>query len=156
MPKELAIDLELMQFAFDDRDGDGQWFLDRETGEVMRLNEFDDDELREQIDEGGERYTVIPYQGSESSYRDMAEFIDSVNDNRLRALLDMATKGKGAFRRFKDALQEHPDERERWFAFQKERANRRIRRWLETEGIEPSADRSLVVELPEEAQPEPS
>jgi GrpB-like predicted nucleotidyltransferase (UPF0157 family) len=66
----------------------------------------------------------------------MAEFIDSVNDNRLRALLDVATKGKGAFRRFKDVLQDHPEERERWFAFQKERANRRVRRWLESEGIE--------------------
>ena len=136
MPKELAIDLELMQIAFDDRDGDGQWFLDRETGEAVHLNDSDDDELLEQIEEGGERYTVIPFQGSESGYRDMAEFIDSVNDNRLRALLDMATKGKGAFRRFKDVLQDHPEERERWFAFQKERANRRIRRWLESEGIE--------------------
>jgi len=48
----------------------------------------------------------------------MAEFIDSVNDNRLRALLDVATKGKGGFRRFKDVLQEHPEQRERWFAFQ--------------------------------------
>jgi hypothetical protein len=139
VPKELAVDLELVQFAFDDRDGDGHWFLDRETGEVVRVNEFDDDELREQIDEGGERYTVIPYQGSESGYRDMAEFIDSVNDNRLRALLDVATKGKGAFRRFKDVLQEHPEQRERWFAFQKERANRRVRRWLESEGIEVAA-----------------
>jgi hypothetical protein len=136
VPKELAIDLELMQIAFDDRDGDGQWFLDRETGEVVRLNEFDDDELRVQIDQGGERYTVIPYQGPESSYRDMAEFIGSMNDNRLRALLDVATKGKGAFRRFKDVLQQHPEQRERWFAFQNARANHRIRRWLESEGIE--------------------
>ena len=135
MSKELPIDLDLIRFAFDDRDGDGQWFLDRETGEVVRLDEFDD-ESREQIDEGGERYTVIPYQGSESGYRDMAEFIDSVSDNRLRALLDVATHGKGAFRRFKDVLQEHPEERERWFAFEKERANRRIRRWLASEGIE--------------------
>jgi hypothetical protein len=139
MPKELAIDLELVQFAFEDRDGDGQWFLDRETGEVLRLNEFDDDELRGQIDEDGERYTVIPYQGPESGYRDMAEFIASVSDNRLRALLDVATRGKGAFRQFKDVLQEHPEQRERWFAFQKERANRRIRRWLESEGIEVAA-----------------
>jgi hypothetical protein len=133
--KKLPVDLELVQFAFDDRDGDGQWFLDRETGEVVRLNELDD-ELCEQIDEAGERYTVIPYQGPESGYRDMAEFIDSVNDNRLRALIDVATKGKGAFRRFKDVLQDHPEERERWFAFQKQRANRRVRRWLESEGIE--------------------
>ena len=137
MAKRLPIDLDLVQTAFEDRDGDGRWFLDGETGEVLRLNEGDDDELADQIDEGGERYIAIPYQGSDASYRDMAEFIDSVNDNRMHALLKVAINGRGAFRRFKDVLQEHPQERERWFVFQKQRAHRRILRWLETEGIEP-------------------
>jgi hypothetical protein len=135
--KRLPIDLELVQIAFEDHDGDGQWFLDSETGEVLRLNESDDDDLATQIDEGGERYIVIPYQGSVAGHRDMAEFIESVNDNRMRALLDVAINGKGAFRRFKDVLQQHPQERERWFAFQKERAFHRILSWLESEDIEP-------------------
>lgn len=60
-------------------------------------------------------------------------------DNRLRALLDVAINGKGAFRRFKDVLQDHPDERERWFAFQKQREDHRILSWLDSEGIEPVA-----------------
>jgi hypothetical protein len=137
VPKQLAIDFELLHMAFEDRDGDGEWFLDGETGEVLRLNEFDDDELCTQVEDGGERYVIIPYQGSETGYRDMAEFINSLDDNRLRALLDDAIRGKGAFRRFKDVLQDHPEQRERWFAFQKERAHRRIRRWLETMDIEP-------------------
>lgn len=137
MAKRLPIDLELVQTAFEDRDGDGRWFLDGETGEVLRLNEDDDDELADQIDEGGERYIAIRYQGSDAGYRDMEEFIDSVNDNRMRALLEVAINGRGAFRRFKDVLQEHPQERERWFAFQKQRAHGRVLRWLETEGIEP-------------------
>jgi hypothetical protein len=28
----------------EDRDGDGQWFLDGETGEVLRLDELDDND----------------------------------------------------------------------------------------------------------------
>ncbi len=54
----------------------------------MRSSEDDDDdELREQIEEGfGERYIGIPHQGSDAGYRDMAEFIDPVTDDRLRAL----------------------------------------------------------------------
>jgi hypothetical protein len=123
--------------ALEDRDGDGRWFLDSDTGEVLRLNDSDDDDPADQINEGDERYIVIPYQGSDAGYRDMADFIDSVNDNRMRALLESAINGTGAFRRFKDVLQEHPQERERWFAFQKERAYHRILRWLETEDIEP-------------------
>jgi hypothetical protein len=83
----------------------------------------------------------IPYQGQESGHRDMADFIASLDDNRLRALLDVTIRGKGAFRRFKDVLQEHPEQRERWFAFQKECVLRRIRRWLESEDIEPITPR---------------
>ena len=136
MTRRLPIDLELVQVAFEDRDGDGQWFLDCETGEVLRLRESDDDDLANQIDEGGERYIVIPYQGSNVGYRDMAEFIDSVDDHRMRALLDVAINGSGAFRRFTDVLRDHPQERERWFAFQNERAHHRIVSWLQSEGIE--------------------
>ncbi len=119
----MAIDLELVQTAFEDRDGEGRWFLDTATGEAVHVNEHDDDdELRSQIEDGfGERYLRIPYQGSDAGYRDMERFIDSVTDDRCRGLLDVAIRGNGAFRRFKDVLQAHPAERERWFAFQKER-----------------------------------
>jgi hypothetical protein len=134
MPKRLTIDFEAVQMAFEDRDGDGQWFLDRDTGDVIRLT--DDEDEREQGENSGERYIGIPYQGSEPGYRDMAEFIGSVDDNRLHALLDTAIRGSGAFRRFKDVLRDHPEERERWFALQKECIHRRIRRWLESEHIE--------------------
>src|SRR5215510_1738130 len=126
--------------AFEDRDGEGQWFLDTENGDTVRVNEDDDDddELREQIEEGfGERFIHIPYQGSNAGYRDMEEFASSVTDDRLRTLLEVAIRGKGAFRRFKDVLLEHPDERERWFQFSNERSRERIRRWLDREGIEP-------------------
>ncbi len=111
----------------------------RQTGEIIRLSEGDDDELAEQIEaELGARYRAVPYQGSEVGHRDMTEFLATVTDNRLRGLLDVALRGKGAFRRFKDVLQDDPDERERWFAFQKECMNRRIRRWLQSEGSKQS------------------
>jgi len=137
MAKRIPIDLELVQMAFEDRDGDGRWFLDSEIGEVLRLSEDDDEDLANQIEEGGDRYIVIPYQGPDAGYRDMMEFINSVTDNRIRALLDVAVNGRGAFRRFKDVLREHPQERERWYVFQRQRALHRIRSWLASEDIEP-------------------
>jgi hypothetical protein len=135
MPKRLTIDFDEIQMAFEDRDGDGQWFLDRDTGDVIRLTD-DEHELREQVENSGERYVGISYQGAEPGYRDMTEFIASVDDKRLHALLDNATQGSGAFGRFNDVLRDHPQERERWFAFQKQCVHRRIRRWLESEHIE--------------------
>jgi uncharacterized protein UPF0158 len=135
--KQVAIDLELVQVAFEDRNGDGQWFLDTENGDAVRVNE-DEEELREQIEDGfGVRFIPIPYQGPGAGYRDMEEFAGSVTDDQLRALLEVAVRGKGAFRRFKDVLVERPSERERWFAFHNERVHDRIRRWLDGEGIEP-------------------
>jgi hypothetical protein len=137
--KPLTIDFEEMQIAFEDEAGEGDWFLDVETGDAIRLRE-DGDELGEQVKDGlGARYIEIPCQASQAGDRDMAEFINSVNDNRLRALLDMAIQGKGASRRFKDVLREFPDELERWFAFQKGCAESRIRRWLRSIGMEPVA-----------------
>lgn len=87
MRKQVPIDLELVQFALEARDGDGRWFLEIATGDAIRVGE-DDDELSGQIEDGiDERYLAIA------------------------------------------ALQICPAERERWFAFQKERVRGRIRRW---------------------------
>ncbi len=68
---------------------------------------------------------------------DLVDFIDTVNNLRLRDRLERAIHGKGAFRRFKDVLYDNPEERERWFKFQDDRMHRRVLDWLESEGIEP-------------------
>jgi hypothetical protein len=113
--KQLPIDLELVRIAFED--AGGTWVLDGETGEVLR-------------GEASERYLAIPDQRA-AAERDRAEFIASIEDHRLRALLHGG--------RFDDVLREHPEERERWVAFRREHVERRILRWLESEGIEPIA-----------------
>jgi hypothetical protein len=126
--KPLTIDFEAMQVAFEDQAGEGRWFLDVETGTVIRTGE-----------QAGARYIEIPYQGAHARYRDMAEFIRSVNDNRLRALLDAALQGNGTSRRFEDVLRDVPEEHERWLAFQRGCAAARIRRWLQSVGMVPVA-----------------
>ena len=91
------------------------------------------------IEQGfGTRYIEVPRSDSSEGYRDMEAFIDTVADRRLQYHLWNAINGRGAFRRFKDVLLEHPEERERWFAFKSERMHQRILKWLESEEIEPS------------------
>jgi hypothetical protein len=68
----------------------------------------------------------------------MAEFAGTVRDVRLRDRLEVALDGRGAFRRFKNALLDFPAERKRWFAFRDERLRTVAREWLEEEGIEPT------------------
>jgi hypothetical protein len=67
----------------------------------------------------------------------MEEFIASVDNPRVRAVLDDAIRGRGAFRRFKDALSRYSDERQRWFDFKAARLEARARVWLTEEGCEP-------------------
>ncbi len=47
----------------------------------------------------------------------MEAFIDTVGSARLQEQLWAAILGRGAFPRFKDVLEQHLAERERWVAF---------------------------------------
>jgi hypothetical protein len=68
-------------------------------------------------------------------YRDMEDFAARVREPRTRDLLERAIAGRGAFRRFKDALLDYPDLRRAWFAFHDTRGERRAIEWLASEGL---------------------
>jgi hypothetical protein len=134
-------------------------YLDTRTGEivnipdeVMSVVESEDEEEIERLpdweqglietaksvfsDEEG-RYVDIPRRPSYEGYNLMVEFANTVKSRGLREKLDIALDGKGAFRRFKNVLKNHPDEEKRWFAFKDERMRQDVRDWLHSIGIEP-------------------
>lgn len=82
------------------------------------------------------RYRVIPKQDSHDGYRDMQEYIWSLEDEHLRELLEVAIQGSGAFRRFKDVLSRYLEAQEIWFRFRDEREKRRMSDWLASQGVE--------------------
>ena len=55
-----------------------------------------------------------------------------------QGLLELAIRGRGAFRRFKDVLAAYPRERERWFAFHDARLRELVLRWLESHSDAPT------------------
>jgi Uncharacterised protein family (UPF0158) len=64
-------------------------------------------------------------------YQDMADFAETITDERAGRRLARAIQGKGAFRRFKDELHdEYPDLLPAWYAFRDVRARRRAVQWL--------------------------
>ena len=89
----------------------------------------------------GTRYIAIPTADTHAAYRTMEAFIETVAELRLQATLLRSIQGRGAFRRFKDVLLAHPDERESWFAFSAERLRERALAWLAAEGVEAVIDR---------------
>jgi threonine dehydrogenase-like Zn-dependent dehydrogenase len=84
-----------------------------------------------------DRYLPVPEQDSGEGFRDMEDFVLSVEDEQVQQRLARALGGRGTFRRFKDALFDSPQERERWFQFQEQRKKQRILDWLEANDIEP-------------------
>lgn len=121
-------------------------YIDRETGEVLtgtqdcplEIIPEDDDENYEELEaEFDRRYLPISQEGSGDSYQDMVDFIETVEDERLRDLLGVAIQGRGAFGRFKDILRrsEYESERNLWFIFSKKCEYNRAVKWLTAEGF---------------------
>jgi hypothetical protein len=123
----------------DDSSYEHDYYLDLETGEILFISDYVDNEendnLKDRIDEDTERYEQIPKAESHEGYGDMEDFIATVEDEHLAELLEVAINGKGAFRRFKDVLARYPEERERWFRFKDERMEERALEWLDDIGI---------------------
>jgi len=89
-------------------------------------------------------------------YEWMAEFVESVKKQELVEQLRRALKGKRPFRRFKDALASHPEERDRFHAHHNDRVWQAMRAWIEEHGIQPRSaevakvtyDRGMCSRLP--------
>jgi uncharacterized protein UPF0158 len=141
--RKVRVDLQELRFAMEDASYEHRYFLDTETGELILVSElFEDEEAQRQLAEIDEaepgRFLRVPRADSREGYDDMQDFIDTVSDEHLQELLDVAIQGRGAFRRFKDVLAPHPGEQQRWFDFQAARLDARAREWLAEEGCEPA------------------
>ena len=134
--KSLKIDMEELCAAMEDSSWEHDRYLDLESGEILLFSEYDDyeetKELREKIDDTPDRYEPIPKAESYEGYEDMRSFIDTVENEHLAELLEVATTGKGAFRRFKDVLLNYPQERDRWFKFKNDLMRERALEWLDS------------------------
>jgi hypothetical protein len=161
--KLLQVDLDEVVQAMDDfsRDVNDYW-LDRETGKVECVpvhmleelesdGEIDEDDLPEwerefvplarAVAAEDARYARVPEGDSHEAYRLMQDFIGEVEDEEASRRLWRAIDGRGAFRMFRDTLEDYPELRKRWFEFEAERKRGWAREWLEELGIEVEGQR---------------
>lgn len=157
--KKLKVDLGELVHEMDLGDNlELTGYLDTETGEIISMPDNvmraveDSDEAAEALPDweqelvetaesilGDEkdRFLLIPRRESREGYELMAAFAETVTDEDLREKLGIALDGKGAFRRFKNVLNHHPDELDRWYAFKDESIREEAIQWLIMNGIEP-------------------
>lgn len=145
-PRRVPVNWDDLEMALTSRAEEWACYLDVRNGEVQMVaigrfgGDDDDRPADEEIEaelEAGHLIHVEPLDSS-VEYGWMTEFAESVADARLKARLEIALDGRGAFRRFKNVLAGHPAERERWFAFRDARVRAAAREWLEDQGVEPT------------------
>ena len=132
---DVPVAWEALEDAFENNAPEVHSYLHFDTGEVIRIVDGVADPAMHTRIIGDSRYLRIDPVSSREQYRWMERFIVTVEDEELRRLLNIAIDGKGAFRRFKDALMSHPVDRERWFTFRSERLRSCMDSWLTAHGI---------------------
>lgn len=151
---DVPVAWEALEDAFENNAPEVHSYLHFDTGEVIRIVDGVADPSMHTRIIGDSRYLRIDPVSSREQYRWMERFIATVEDEELRRQLNIAIDGKGAFRRFKDALVSHPVDRERWFAFRSERLRSCMESWLTAHGIHSVERPTWHVPTAEDVQPE--
>ena len=137
MLRPLPVDLEELAGILEGDLAHGGGRIDLHTGEVWPQAAID--YAREQgeqdpDEEDPDRWLAVWCEGSRDAYRDMEDFIDALDDENLAERLAITISGRGAFRRFKDALGRRLGDLEAWYGFSDERQRGRARAWLAAAG----------------------
>lgn len=128
--REVPVDWEALEDAFENNAPEVHSYLHLATGEVLRVVDgVADPQMHVRISSDANYLRIDPV-SSREQYRWMERFIPTVEETDLRGKLTQAIDGKGAFRRFKDVLMSYAAERERWFAFRSERLRTFMEAWL--------------------------
>jgi hypothetical protein len=137
--REVPVDWESLEDAFENNAPEVHSYLHLTTGEVLRVVDgVADPQMHVRIASDGNYLRIDPV-SSREQYRWMERFIPMVEDPDLRGKLTQAIDGKGAFRRFKDVLMSYGADREKWFTFRSERLKTFMEAWLSAHAIRTTA-----------------
>ncbi len=152
----MDVEWEDLQSAFLSTRTDREYFLDRETGEVVSLTEDEDDEddeeedeeeeyedgndeeenLRLEIDNDPDRFVEISPVPLGDLVEWMNSFVPTVKLKDLTTQLTQAAAGHHPDRDFDRVLRKNPAERGRWLGFLEAQVSEIIEGWIEENDIE--------------------
>jgi len=129
--------LSLLEMALDDNSYESEWYFDRETNKVTFISDEGDPELEKELrrlieeDTEGERFIYISPLTSSENWQEMEDFIleqDGLDDT-VQSLLLTTIRGRGAFQRFQDAIDD-AGLREDWYTYKNRLDRKKALRWL--------------------------
>ena len=126
-----------IEMALNDNSYMMDWYFDLETESVEFVAEDEGLEGQKEIrrlveeDEEGERFIYIQPEPSSEGWQQMKDFIEELDDldDTVQSLLLRAIQGKGAFRRFKDAIYD-AGLSDRWYAYKNRLDREKALKWL--------------------------
>ena len=130
----IKVDMEELVMALESQAESGDFFLDKNSGELVLISDYTDDDAdakRQQLDEEPDRFLYIQPIASHVGWGIMDDFVQSLKNRNAQEVLERALNGRKPFRSFKDELLRLPDIREQWFAYHAGRVTEIARDWLE-------------------------
>ena len=82
------------------------------------------------------RFIRIPERNPNQGFAAMREFAERIDNVQLKEHLLAILDGKGAFRRFKDAIDPFPKEKKAWYGYNAKNLRKEIVQWLKSVEIE--------------------
>lgn len=136
---KLAIDMEQLIFAWQQDSPLSDYFLDNQTGSIVlsQRDLRDLDDLRDEIESSPGRFVYVPKLDAQRLELDLSDFIYTINDTKLRTLLEVAGEGHNKVSNWMILLRRHPEELERWREWQRQCTLERVRKWLAAHDIQP-------------------
>ena len=122
--------------AFTSGQLDKAYYLDRLTGEIFFVpSTSDNNEVRQQLQNNGERFLEIPPFDYRSERQIVTEFVAQISELELQELLNSLLAGRKPFGKIEDILSFYPHEEER-FALLKDRfLSQRLKSWMEENNL---------------------
>lgn len=136
--EKLPIDMNQLVYSFEDECQDNVYYLDRDTGDIRLVHRglHDLRDLTDEIETERERFLFIPKPDHQKLKEDLRDFIDTVDDDKTKMLLDVAMESPHALAGFKKILSAAPDGEAQLDAFLQGRTRLRVRQWLSANSIE--------------------
>jgi hypothetical protein len=122
--------------AFTSGQLDKAYYLDRFTGDIFFvLATPDNNEVRQQLENSGDRFLEIPPFDYRSERQIASDFVEQISDPQLRRLLHASLAGQKPFGKIDDILSFYPEEEAR-FALQKDQfLSNRLKNWMEENNL---------------------
>jgi hypothetical protein len=135
---KIKVDIEELTMALESQSEFGEFFLDKESGEIILNSDYVDDDAdaqRERFENEPDRFLCIEPIASSVGWEIMDDFTRTIQNGDAQKALVHALNDRKPFRSFKDKLLHFPDIRDQWFAYYAARMAKIAQDWLEENGV---------------------